>query len=136
MLQRIILRFSEDANPTKPNVFGTPHSAKARVLRRQSLYPLSYEGRDPRLDRLRRRAVAGSTASPETVRGRACYAFDVRSGKGWIRWNEDFGSGGPSDEEMRFAHALVEAIRLHGSDGQRVPGSALPETVLGGSGRS
>jgi hypothetical protein len=31
----------------------------------------------------------------------------------FIRWNEDSRPGGPSDQEMRFAHAMVEAIRKH-----------------------
>lgn len=33
----------------------------------------------------------------------------------FIRWNEEF-SDGPSDDEMRFAHALVEAIRSQWAD--------------------
>lgn len=34
----------------------------------------------------------------------------------FIRWNEDTG-GGPSDDEMRFGHALIEAIRAQLVDG-------------------
>lgn len=46
-------------------------------------------------------------ASVDELRGALFYLQRI------VRWNEGFGTDGPTDDQLAFAHAVVEELRRH-----------------------